>query len=272
MDINNKNDLEKFYEITIAELNDKAKKCGVEIDELDWYYYPTNVHHMNYYKIKYGLNYVPKQNSKDFYFLRFVTSLFNHHRGTYISKSIKNQHNLAKTTDYFDLSKYRCNFSSEIEYLNHLETTDLNILTDKQKKNISKGVYQTARFLANYNKTEISIPCLVAGSIYGFQLTLASDAIKESGIRDIAKPDIHIKDVLKVLGITQGSDNIDQTYLDNLQIVMNKIAKSKKNVSTYMIDKMIWLICANNPFYLHSRAKKSGNKFKQTYLKKLKCI
>jgi hypothetical protein len=94
--------------------------------------------------------------------------------------------------------------------------------------------------------------------IVGLGETLVADFLKDSGIIDCGKPDVHIKEVLKEIFTNEGSE----------QELLRKIADAA-SVSVYQVDRIIWLLCTNE-FYMHGAPKNTGSKRRDKYIERTK--
>ena len=97
--------------------------------------------------------------------------------------------------------------------------------------------------------TKIALPLLLAEEIEGFGFALACDCLKESGLIDCPKPDVHIIEIIKKTGkhILNNFDEVtkqkkEQYYAYRIVIEMaNGIG-----CTAYELDKIFWLICTEN--------------------------
>lgn len=118
----------------------------------------------------------------------------------------------------------------------------------------SKGVISAAQFMTMfkskdeftafldcfaYNQhTREALPLLLSAKIFGIQFALACNWIKELGLTEYPKPDIHMVKVFHALGVCQ-EDQIE-CYRAMLMIA------NKCNVTAYQLDKVVWLICSGD--------------------------
>jgi thermostable 8-oxoguanine DNA glycosylase len=146
----------------------------------------------------------------------------------------------------------------------------------KQWQGFAEGLYQAARLLQNY-KDRKSLVMGVLGTpssdsyengrrlvlhfktVRGLGEALASDFVKEAGLADYAKPDVHIIKVLSGLELMSSKEKPAQ-----FTKMLYKIAKANDNLTLYKLDKIIWLICTGN-FYRDNRGNARGE-----YIKELK--
>ena len=101
--------------------------------------------------------------------------------------------------------------------------------------------------LFQYNiETKTALPLLISTKIFGMGFPLACDFLKEIGYTDYPKPDIHIKDIIKVLLKLDTEDKISN--ISAYEMIIDIATKSNRNVTPYKLDKILWLICSGN-FY-----------------------
>ena len=107
----------------------------------------------------------------------------------------------------------------------------------------------------------------------GFSVALTCDFLKEfdKEFNDLPKPDVHIKDTLCAFYGRKKSyySTTDREYecikeMQDLVKQINESLSSKKQITVYQLDRMIWLICSGN-FFLDQK-----ENYKSIYLNKLK--
>ena len=84
---------------------------------------------------------------------------------------------------------------------------------------------------------------------------LACDFLKEIGYTDFPKPDVHIKDIIKVLLKSDTENKISD--ISAYEIIIDIATKS--NVTPYKMDKILWFICSGK-FYEHDTKPQSHKK------------
>jgi hypothetical protein len=121
-----------------------------------------------------------------------------------------------------------------------------------------RSVLSGARFLSQFSTTDDfyrwvdlfdederarpALPLLLAQEIEGFGFALACDFLKELGYENFSKPDVHVKDILRALGLSPwGTTDYE---------VFRAVARVARNagVTPYNVDKLFWLIGSGN-FY-----------------------
>lgn len=96
----------------------------------------------------------------------------------------------------------------------------------------------------NYNaESRMALPLLISTKIRGIGFALSCDILKELGFEDYSKPDIHLTDICKAVGLPS-----DDQYDVFRSIV--RLARDN-NITPYRMDKVLWLICSGN-YYLHN--------------------
>lgn len=94
-------------------------------------------------------------------------------------------------------------------------------------------------------RTFAAVPFIISYEIYGISLALACDFLKELGYDGYGKPDIHVKNIFKAIGLCRINSNDYQ--------VLKAIRRIAENVgqTAYHVDKLFWLIGSgkfyNNP-------------------------
>lgn len=93
-------------------------------------------------------------------------------------------------------------------------------------------------FVASFNFNEhskLALPLLLKEEIFGFGFALACDFLKESGYKEFIKPDTHIKDICRALGITRAESDFG--------VFKDAVAYCDVNeLVPYEFDKLLWLI------------------------------
>ena len=270
-----KSDLKKLMDISLDILHKKATSFNVPIDELSWYYDPLSQMNLERYRTMYCIPYDIDSKSKDFLFMRFVTSLFNsgyHNDMKYDKnnpKKVKLFKELSESTQYFKLEKFLNKYKSVNSFEDDLKSHEnLSKLNSNRIENNARSIFDIAIFLKEQsNIFNIKIDPFKQIKVFNMKTALFWDAIKESNLLDIAKPDTHIIDVLN-----SGFDlNLPKSQLVDYKIIKSlfeKIAEAN-SMTVYQVDKILWLVCAKdkNAFYLHETFN-----FKDQLLKQLSSI
>lgn len=153
--------------------------------------------------------------------------------------------------------------------------TMFEIHNQESKRNswlkFAKGIVSSAKFLSRfdtvedfkgfldcfrYNEyTKEALPLLLSQEIYGIQFALACNWLKELGLTYYPKPDIHMVKVFSALGICEENE------VDCYKAMI--VLAEKCSVSTYSLDKVVWLICSGNYYRqeIEITSKKLRDKF-----------
>jgi hypothetical protein len=122
-----------------------------------------------------------------------------------------------------------------------------------------KAIISVANFLSRYISIEefdtfvegfltnehsrLALPLLVKEEIFGFGCALACDLLKEIGYPEFVKPDTHINDIARALGISKANSDFG--------IFKDVIAYcSRVKHLPYEVDKLFWLV-GSGKFYLN---------------------
>jgi len=125
--------------------------------------------------------------------------------------------------------------------------------------------YKWTDFFAGDSRAKPALPLMISYEISGIGFPLACDFLKELGFNEYGKPDVHLKDIFKAIGLIDKNEK-SNTKLDYQTLkVIDRIAKENKTTS-YSVDKVFWLIGSGN-FYLSDL--KIGRQ-KATFIKKIK--
>ena len=126
----------------------------------------------------------------------------------------------------------------------------------------SKSIIDAAKFMNNFKDvkdfkwfikqfeynlpTRIALPLLLSAKISGMGFALACDCLKELGYTTYSKPDVHLVEVFKRLGI---SDKDPILVFEAIVKMAEDCKEIDETVTPYKIDKVIWLVCSGR-FYL----------------------
>jgi hypothetical protein len=88
----------------------------------------------------------------------------------------------------------------------------------------------------NFNEhSKLALPLLLKEEIFGFGFALACDFLKENGYKGYLKPDTHINDICRALGITEATNDFG--------VFKDAVAYCETNsLVPYEFDKLLWLI------------------------------
>ena len=265
-----------FYEKTFDYLLKKAKLHGVGRAKLMGYFVPGSV--------KNKLPDEPTSNSLDRIFCRIC---FHSQNGRMISGVInynKNHTSISDITYGFKPNKVLSNYKNSDEIFKKL----LDKITHKKDntqtlERYSKTIYSGAKFVSQFKSYESFIekllsydefaPAYVMYNVVGMK-TLAYDFLKELDSRfDICKPDLHLVACMQTLfGVPEMSDQNSLNYHVSRMCkeVANNISQAiGKRVSTYMLDKMLYLVCTET-FYDDDNIKNKDDKKRNAYFAYIK--
>lgn len=89
----------------------------------------------------------------------------------------------------------------------------------------------------------------ISNKIHGLGFALTCDWLKECGCTWLAKPDTHIVEVYKhLIGMSSNSKVSEIQVIKDMFDYAELIKTKDTDMTTYKLDKMIWLICTGN-FY-----------------------
>jgi len=124
----------------------------------------------------------------------------------------------------------------------------------------TKSIISTSKFLSRFETLDsftkyvnqfvtsdnidlrISLPLLLGEELFGFRFTLACDFIKENVSPKFVKPDVHINDIFKGIGVCQPNDSDFEVF--RKLIYFSEIV----NKEPYWVDKLFWLV-GHKEFY-----------------------
>ena len=198
-----------------------------------------------------------------------VISLQNRQRVTNSIKFDKKETELKIILHNFD-PHYICKeYSSGNEIFEKFEYTFGDTFNHSQNtwKNYADYIYSAAIFLHQFDDlsafkhfidsfsantyTKIALPLLLAEEIKGFGFALACDCLKESGLIDCPKPDVHIIEIIKKTGKYILNNFYELTKQKKEQYYAYRVViemANKIGCTAYELDKIFWLICTEN-FY-----------------------
>jgi hypothetical protein len=121
-----------------------------------------------------------------------------------------------------------------------------------------KAIISIAQFLSSYKALQefddfvsgfltneyslLALPLLLEKEIFGFGFALACDCLKETGYPQFIKPDTHLNDISRGLGITGATSDY--------HVFKDVEAYCKRNSTLpYEVDKLFWLV-GSGRFYL----------------------
>lgn len=94
------------------------------------------------------------------------------------------------------------------------------------------------------SRTRPDLPVVISRQVSGVGFALACDFVKELGYSNFGKPDVHIKMILRGLGLIADKANDYEAFK-----TLTLFAESA-GLSPYHVDKLMWLVGSGN-FYLN---------------------
>ena len=120
------------------------------------------------------------------------------------------------------------------------------ILSIAKFLSIYKDVGEFNQFVQGFYLNEysrVALPLLLEKEIFGYGFAVSCDFLKDAGYPEFIKPDTHVNDIAKNLGITHSTDNY-QIFKD-LIVYCRSI-----NKLPFEVDKLFWLV-GSGRFYLY---------------------
>lgn len=108
----------------------------------------------------------------------------------------------------------------------------------------AEAFYAWAEGFDNEGGSRSELPAFISQQVFGLGFALSCDFLKELGLSNYGKPDVHIKKILAGLGVT--SSSADDAEVLNAVCAFAEAA----GVSPYHADKLMWLI-GSGYFYWH---------------------
>lgn len=254
---------QEIYEVTKKLINKLANVFNININELVEYYKPEP---------EYDLATATDENI----YIRFAQSLQNSGHMTNTIKFDENQTTIKKV-----LTKLRNNkYSLDIDVYNDFLANKIRDKGTKKKgktnwQKYSKGLWDfhqkyKALDLQSEFKNLLNIKsesdrldktiklANKIDNVHSIGFTLACDFLKECGCTWLAKPDVHILDIVGTIYKEPYIDLDDYKFkkkdynncVKNMYELVKKINKKYNDVTVYQLDKMFWLISTHN-FYKH---------------------
>ena len=112
-------------------------------------------------------------------------------------------------------------------------------------------------FVASFSfngHSKLALPLLLKEEVFGFGFALACDFLKENGYEQFLKPDTHINDICRALGITKSTSDYG--------VFKDAIAYCEANqLVPYEFDKLLWLIGSGKLYQSKVQVPVSKEKF-----------
>lgn len=290
----------ELYPRLLEWLRKKVEAARIPVNELEWYYEPEiNLNENENYLIRLASS---LQNGTSSGMDKVIK--FNAENNGFIKECIC-YGDVKKVTSPSQYSEWKDLYNALTD--NGKNDNGAKVRKDKIKANkgntdyltswekYSQGLFDGARYLANGGEEEVKLLCHNPENdddlserikkikefsdkksdkkITGLGFALVCDWLKECGCRWLAKPDVHI---LKVYRVLHGKDEDEKIHNEETEAIkfMYEWAKEIKNhgiddkITAYKLDKIIWLICTGE-FYLHKN-REIGRKTILDYIENLK--
>ncbi len=108
------------------------------------------------------------------------------------------------------------------------------------------NVEEFDRFVSQFylnEYTRVALPLLLDKEIVGLGFALSCHFLKENGYPKFVKPDVHIKEIFKGIGISQSEADDYEVFKDVVRF------SESINEIPYVVDKLFWLV-GSGDFYL----------------------
>ncbi len=192
---------------------------------------------------------------------------------------LQNRYNLPKVINFiknFDLVS-RVTHNYDINYISSLQAEELlnefnQVVTVKNRNSwldYCMGLIDAANYLiANFtdynsyvNNVRSNINQAIKGlsKIKGIGPVLSRNYLKEIGITELGKPDVHVKPMIEVL---YNRSNITNEEFDELVLV----EATKASVTPYILDRILWLIASGSYFVEDIKISRGVRKLRKNYL------
>jgi hypothetical protein len=110
--------------------------------------------------------------------------------------------------------------------------------------------YDWIEFFDRDVRARAALPMLIENEVVGYGFALACDFIKDLGYANFPKPDLHLEDICKGLGLCSQQANMFQVYKAIIR------AAGNAEVTPYAFDRVFYLIGSGNLFnHVQLRAK-----------------
>ena len=255
-----KRKLEKLYKILFDDLKELAAKSNVSKGELEKYFVP---------EMKLKESELEGQN----YLYRLASSLQNSgmmHNSIRFNDDEIRRSQIKKVLCNWDVKKAYKAYSSDKMVYNSFKKLcgddfDKGLRANRETNwdKYCKGLFEGLKYLADENgiqemdslvafdyrnsaekfSDKIKILKRIQSKIHGLGFALTCDWLKECGCEWLAKPDIHIIEVIKRI---KGVEKISERKVIEFVFEWSKLV----DATAYKIDKIIWLLCTGN-FYLN---------------------
>ncbi len=198
--------------------------------------------------------------------------------------AIGNIDNLASVLFNFSPSKVTQNYETWEQLLEAIQKSGVSVpgrIVPTNRKNYwviyTQSILSCARFISSFESADafhkfvegfyfnehskLALPLLLKEELFGFGFALACDFLKENGYSEFVKPDTHINDITRALGITEAT-----TDFGVFKDVVNYCRRNQ--LIPYEFDKLLWLV-GSGSFYLN---KLTVNTDKRAFIAQVKAV
>ncbi len=102
--------------------------------------------------------------------------------------------------------------------------------------------YDWIEFFDQDARARAALPMLIENEVVGYGFALACDFVKDLGYANFPKPDLHLEDICKGLGLCSQQSNMYQVYKTIIR------AAGNAEVTPYTFDRVFYLIGSGNLF------------------------
>lgn len=106
----------------------------------------------------------------------------------------------------------------------------------------SHAFFEWAESFSHDRKSHPGLPLIISQEVHGMGYTLACDFLKEIGFINYAKPDVHVRAVLKGVGLV--SEKVSPYALQK----KIRILADQAETTPFVLDKLIWLTGSDDWF------------------------
>lgn len=216
-------------------------------------------------------------------FERFIISAQNYQSMPNVIKFAERKEVVKKILYNYDLDKILKNWDAESLYRHFRKMFKVSSADTRQNSwfKWSNSIIDSAKFLNEFNNvdkfkqfvglfkfnvhTRMALPLLISHKIKGVGFALACDALKELGLTEYPKPDVHLLDIFSSLGLKARNEI---AVFETIVKISEKCRETDKSVTPYKIDKILWLICSGR-YYHHNIETKS---YKKEFIESLKSL
>jgi hypothetical protein len=111
--------------------------------------------------------------------------------------------------------------------------------------------YRWLDFFDCDDRARAALPLLLAEEIEGFGFALACDFLKELGYANFGKPDVHLRDIFRALGLCSRDASDYELFRAIVRVAQHA------GVTPYSVDKAFWLI-GSGYFYRDKQIGRNG--------------